>query len=85
MSDELKHVTHYLVLFIGLLVFVFLFSVYSHNKNAKALIGFSFSVFYILWGIIHHALDGRLSKLIILEYVLVGLFVFCLFFVALGL
>jgi len=41
-----------------------------------------FSLFYPLWGIVHHALEGRLKRTVILEYVLISLFVFLLLLTA---
>lgn len=42
------------------------------NPTSALLIGIVTSVSYVLWGIIHHAIDHSLHKRIVVEYLLIG-------------
>lgn len=77
-----NHITHYLVLFVGLFFFVSLFILFRHNSVLQMVMGISGSLFYMLWGVIHHALEGRLTKPVIAEYILFGLLVIILLLTA---
>ena len=72
------HAWHYLVLVLGLGAFIALLVVFSYSTPISIVISFLGSLFYVLWGIIHHALEKRLYKEIVLEYVLIGLSMFLL-------
>ena len=85
MSENEKHVLHYLVLIVGLVVTALVFFMFRYNTSLQSSIAGAGSLFYILWGIIHHALEKRLNKLVILEYFLLGSLVFILVYLALNL
>ena len=72
------HVWHYLVLVLGLVTFFSLLYIFSYSTPISLIISFFGSLFYVLWGIIHHALEKRVYKEIVLEYVLIGIFMFLL-------
>jgi uncharacterized membrane protein len=82
---EEKHVKHYLLLVVGIFVVAILFVFFKYNLEVQSILAFIGSLYYILWGIIHHIIERRITKLIALEYILVGVFVFVLIFTALRL
>lgn len=82
---EEKHVKHYLLLVVGIFVVAILFVFFKYNLEVQSILAFIGSLYYILWGIIHHIIERRITKLIALEYILVGVFVFALIFTALRL
>jgi len=49
----------------------------------QVLVGLFTSVFYVTWGIIHRAMEGRVTRFIVAEYVSVGVFVFLMLLTAL--
>ncbi len=85
MNEHEKHIVHYLVLFIGLVFFGFGFVYFKHNIETELFITAAASVFYVLWGIIHHAVENRLTRFIALEYVLFGSLIFFLLFTVISL
>lgn len=69
------HFLHYLILIAFLAVATVLFSFANPNRNYQFIIVVAASLAYIVWGIMHHMLEGRADAGIILEYVLIGLVV----------
>lgn len=69
---------HYLILVFGLAIFLFSFFFFRHQVSTQIYISFFGSLFYAVWGISHHAIEGRLTKLIIAEYSLLSLLAFTL-------
>lgn len=69
-------ITHHLVEY-GLLVFsavcylIFL-SLFKGEHNKQLAITFFFVLYYIVWGIVHHARDQSLHLKVVLEYILIG-------------
>jgi hypothetical protein len=82
-ANEQHHILHYLILFIGLIVFSLLFFLFRYQTGTQIYIAFFGSVFYFAWGTVHHVVEGRLTKLIALEYFLISLLVFALVMVVL--
>ena len=80
---QLKHIKHYLILVLGLLVSFVVFILVKFNPayQFSALAGGV--LYYVLWGIIHHRLEGRFDFSIIFEYILVGGIVLFLYFLLL--
>ena len=74
----------YSVLLLGVVAFVLLFWYFRTDSNMKIIITGVSAIFYSLWGILHHSLEGRISMEIVLEYVLIGFFVFLLVLTALS-
>jgi len=74
LKDLYQNRTHYLVLFAGLFLGLFLF--FTSNKiglpglEIESIIGLC--VFYFIWGVIHHWLQKDLHIKIVLEYFLVA-------------
>lgn len=69
------HFLHYLILIAILVLAAVLFSFANPNRNYQFVIVVAASLAYIVWGIMHHALEDRADAGIILEYVLIGLVV----------
>ena len=60
------------ILFAGMVVIAFLFNIFRYDQLAQILVALLGCMYYISWGIIHHALEERIKKAIILEYILIG-------------
>lgn len=85
MIDDLKeNIIEYLILFVAVVVFLVLFFLFRFDKTSLFMVSLLGSIFYVAWGIIHHMLRGRLTRLIAVEYVLFGLLVFSLLFTVLN-
>lgn len=78
-----NHFIHYSILVGGLAVIGFLIMLFRYDPFKQAGAVLAGSIFYSSWGIIHHAIEGRLTKLIALEYVLLSLLAFVVIFAAL--
>ena len=84
MTEKARHIAEYTVLAIAPTVLLAAFYYLRFEKNAlMVLFGIS-SGFYAIWGIIHHALESRLTKSIFFEYILFGFLIFLLLFFALN-
>lgn len=51
-------------------LFTFMFA--SGNRNLQIITGIVIAVSYVVWGIIHHAMDKSLHRNIVIEYVLIS-------------
>ena len=80
MKSTEKHLIEYMALLVAFSTFAFLFAFYRFNSIVLEVLAGAASIFYILWGIIHHVLEGRLTRLIALEYFLFGSLAFVLLF-----
>jgi len=78
MKSQDVHLAHYLILVSGLGFLGVFFILFRFNEVLQILTGGIGCVFYIIWGIFHHALEERVTKLIIFEYVSFGLLAFLL-------
>ena len=79
-----NHFIQYSVLFLGLLFSTLLFFLLRYNVSYQFYSAVAGVVFYILWGVTHHFLEGRESLPIIMEYFLIGGIVVLLFALVLG-
>lgn len=77
------HLLHYLLLLFGLSVFLFFMLYFKYNPLGQLATAFCSSVFYAVWGILHHYFENRLTLLIALEYILMSSIVFLMFFLVL--
>lgn len=84
MKNIKERAIEYLILFVAIFVFLLLFFLFRFDKNALVIVSASGSVFYILWGIIHHVLRDRLNKSIFWEYIIFGSLVFLLLYTVLS-
>jgi len=79
--DEVKeHWWGYLVLILGLLGGLVAFILFSGQAQKRNLAVLFLTVFYFLWGIIHHTLKKDLHFKVILEYLLISLLGLVVFF-----
>ena len=84
MDNIKEHRVEYFILFIAILLFVSLIFMFRFDKNALINLTATGSLFYIFWGIIHHAIRGKLTRIVAYEYILFGILVFLLFFTVLS-
>ncbi len=77
--NEDSHITHLLILCLGILLSLFFFAYFRYNHIYQFYSVIVGVVYYIAWGFIHHLLEDRLSFPIIMEYVLIGGIVILLF------
>ncbi len=75
---EESHFTHYSLLLGGLGLLGVLFILFKHNSAIQILVGGFGCLFYIIWGIFHHAIEERVTKFIVIEYMSFGLLAFLL-------
>ncbi len=68
-----EHFGHYLVLLFILTFGAFAFFYFQRHPQAQTVSIFLTASFYVLWGIIHHYLEGNLHIRIIFEYLAVAL------------
>ena len=79
-----RYTLHFFILFLGVFAASVFFYLFKYNLFAQTIIAFSGCMFYIMWGIMHHAVRDRLTKLVAIEYVLVGSLIFLLLFISLS-
>jgi len=71
--DIKEHLGHYLVLLFILLFGILAFIYFQRFPQTQIISVFLTASFYVLWGIIHHFLEGDLNIRVILEYLAVAL------------
>ena len=85
MMDDIKeNRVEYFILFVAILVFMFLVYRFRFNKEMLILLSGVGSALYVIWGVVHHLIRGKLTRNIAYEYILFGLLVFLLFFTVLS-
>ena len=84
MTEQEKHLTEYIILFTGFGVLLVLFYLFRYSRDILMMISGGGSIFYSMWGIVHHTLEGRLTKSIAFEYILISALVFVLLYTALS-
>lgn len=67
------HLFHYLILAVILLLGFSAFFFFSGNKSVQFLAIVAASIFYFLWGVFHHYLEGDLHVKIVVEYLVIAL------------
>ena len=75
-NSEEYHLLHYLILFLGLAVFLICFRFFVYQENYQIIIAALGSMYYSVWGVLHHAYENRLTRFVVLEYVFIGLLAF---------
>ncbi len=65
-------VKDYLVLFSFLAFSLALFLFFDYNRSAQQLVVVLTAAAYVLWGVIHHALQKDLHLKVVVEYLLVA-------------
>jgi len=71
-----SHFKHYAVLIFGMAVLGSFFVLFRYNTPFQIFIGLLGCIFYTFWGIFHHALEDRVTKLVVAEYILFSLVAF---------
>jgi hypothetical protein len=69
-SKSLRHVSHYIVLLILMIVGLSAAALTGRNPGSQAIVLASIAIAYFIWGIVHSALEGEFHSEIILEYFL---------------
>jgi hypothetical protein len=73
--EEIKtHFFHYLVLLMILTLGAGAFWYFNHLRAAQAVVLLLTGTAYLIWGIIHHYLEGDLHEKVILEYLSLAAF-----------
>jgi hypothetical protein len=67
-----QRLVHFLVLIVMLTLGVGVFYYVAPNRTLQMASGIATSVGYMLWGIIHHHMEGDLAWRLVIEYVLIG-------------
>lgn len=78
------HVVHYFVLLVILLGGFATFYFVRPNTSLQLIVGVVTSISYVIWGIIHHALQKDLHRKIVVEYLLMGAIAIVLLSTVLG-
>lgn len=68
-----RHRLAYIILIIGIAIFIFSFLGAWPNRLIQRVIVFSMSIFYFLWGILTHFKTRTMTKDVVLEYGFVSL------------
>lgn len=66
------HIMHYFVLALILAGGLGAFYYVTPNPSLQLIVGVVTSVAYVVWGLIHHALNRDLHQKIVVEYILIG-------------
>jgi hypothetical protein len=72
-NKTLKHLSHYVVLLTLMLLGLLFFSITGHTPILRIIIIIGLSFFYLLWGVLHHAIEKNLYLEVFLEYLLFSL------------
>ena len=80
-----KHLSHYILLFVGLLLAVIPMILLAHNYALQTMAAGAASLLFAAWGIGHHVSEGRFRWSVVCEYVLYGVVVFFIIFTVLSL
>lgn len=67
------HVTHFGLLFLILLAGSYIFFLTNSNHSLQLAVGIVLTVFYVVWGLIHHSIQKDLHPKVVIEYILIGL------------
>lgn len=79
-----RHVIHYGILVAILGIGVAAFYAVRPNTLLQLLAAITTAVSYVLWGIVHHAIEKDLHHRIVIEYMLIGAIAIVLFVTVLG-
>ncbi len=84
MKQSSYKLIEYTMLLFGVIIFALSFWQSRHHVGQQIIITAGAAVFYVIWGLVHHWMEKRLTLEIALEYVLMGAFTFLLVLIALG-
>jgi len=80
LKDVREHLGQYLVLLFILFFGALAFFYFQRFPQAQIVSIFLTASFYVLWGIVHHYLEGDLHPRVIMEYVAIALLGFLVLF-----
>lgn len=83
-SDIKEHFFHYLTLAFILIFGIIAFIYFRRYPQAQEISIFLTASFYVLWGIVHHYIEGDLHLRIIFEYLAVALLGFVILWSAIS-
>lgn len=72
MKNITKHLLHYLPLIGGLLAGSLAFWSFSYNRAFQIVIAVAMTVFYVIWGVVHHAIHKDLHLSTVVEYIVIA-------------
>jgi len=78
------HLVEYAVLLSLAAIISLLFYYFRYDHRVLIFLSGVASFGYVLWGIIHHAVEGRLTKFIAAEYAVFGVLIFFLLYTVLS-
>ena len=78
------HIVEYSVLLIVALIICLLFYYFRFNHGVLIFLSGVLSFAYILWGLVHHSIEGRLTRFIAAEYIVFGVLIFLLLYTVLN-
>jgi len=79
-KDIKEHLGHYLILLFLLASGGLVFFYFQRFPQAQIVSAFLTASFYVLWGVIHHYLEGDLHLRVVVEYMAVALLGFLVLF-----
>ena len=79
-----RSVIHFLVLVAILASGIFTFIYVRPNTTLQLFVGIVTSIAYVIWGLIHHAVQKDLHRKIMVEYLLIGAIAIVLLVTMLG-
>ncbi|MBU0978401.1 MAG: hypothetical protein ABIJ03_00880 [Patescibacteria group bacterium] len=71
--ELISHKLSYTVLALGLLGFIWLFIWVGQQLVMQRYIMIGLGVFYVIWGVVTHVSNQRITSQLILEYLVVGI------------
>jgi hypothetical protein len=71
-EDVKHHVFEYLLLLTSGVFFLVFLSIFKGDHTKQFIVVSLFVMYYIFWGIIHHARDQSLHLKVVLEYIFIG-------------
>lgn len=71
-SEISSHALEYLILLTTAILFIALLSIFRGEHTKQFIVVMLFTLYYVVWGVIHHAHDQTLSLKIVLEYIFIG-------------
>ena len=72
-KKTLPHLPHFILLVLGLLLFLALIFIFAYSPTFQILLAIIMSLYYFFWGMVHHHLEGSLHPRVIWEYLLIAL------------
>ena len=72
MKKVTRHLLHYLPLVGMLLVGPLAFWTFSYSRFLQITIAVAMAVFYVIWGVVHHAIHKDLHLSTVLEYIVIA-------------